>query len=339
MASNWDLRKLFGCLSALMVSLTVQPLLAQSTGRVPIRQAPAQTSVPQQSYAQSAYRTSYPSASYGNYHSGYATAPSAPSYTINQVRTLAGADSSRQAQQDAVSLVPWQDLNSEGTRKIQQVIEDPSIFRRLPVTTIACDPQFFTFSIRNPETIVNMWQVFGVTTMGLQRTGPYTYAGNDGAGTNCTAELIYGDATRHIYVGTGTYEGPVFRRKITGRCVAILTTNVTGGANQYDLTNQLDVFIKVDNLAADLIAKTLTPLVGRTADHNFRESLTFLQAFSQTATHDPTRVSYLSQKLNVDPKTRTQFEQVVAGIQPRQQKYLSEQSDLRHAQSHSQTTR
>lgn len=174
--------------------------------------------------------------------------------------------------------------------------------------------------------------------MGLDRTGPYTFAGNDGAGTSCTAELIYGDATRHIYVGTGTYEGPVFRRKITGRCVAILKTDASGGVNQYDLTNQLDVFIKVDNLAADLIAKTLNPLVGRTADHNFRESLTFLQAFSQTATHDPSRVNYLAQKLSVDPTTRTQFEQVISGIQPRQQQYarsISEASPMRTAMDNS----
>jgi len=266
---------------------------------------------------------------------GYAENDSSPTaYANTTVKVISPADTSRSAQQDALNLIPWQDLNAEGRRKIKEVVDRPSMFRRLPASQISCDPQFFTFSIRNPETIVNMWQVFGVTTMGLQRTGPYMFAGNDGAGTDCTAELVFGDNSRHIYVGTGSYEGPVFRRKITGKCVAILRTDTSNGANQFDLTNQLDIFIKIDNLAADLVAKTLHPLVGRTADHNFHESLLFLQAFSETAEKDPNRVAYLSQRLeSVEPTTRNQFQQVVNSIGPRQNQYLMQQDAIRQTQA------
>jgi hypothetical protein len=158
--------------------------------------------------------------------------------------------------------------------------------------------------------------------MGLQRTGPYSFAGDDGAGTDCTAELIYGDHEKHIYLGSGSYEGPVFRRKVTGRCVAILKTDTAAGAQQYALTNQLDIFLRVDNLAADMIARTLQPMVGKTADHNFNESLLFLQAFSETAANDPQRVANLVQQLKqVEPETKTQFKQVVATVPERQRQY------------------
>jgi len=250
-----------------------------------------------------------------------------PAYMNASVEIVAAANTSRQAQQEALALIPWQDLNQEGRRKIKEVVDHPSIYRRLPVSRIQCDPNLYQFSIRNPETIIGLWQVFGVTTMGLQRTGPYTYIGDDGAGTDCTAELVYGDNTRHIYVGTGTYEGPVFRRKLTGRCVAILKTDTAMGNGQHALTNQLDIFLRVDNLAADLVARTLQPLVGRTADHNFNESLLFLQAFSETAARDPQRVTYLTQQLQqVEPATRQQFQQVVQSVQLRQQELISKQN-------------
>ena len=247
-----------------------------------------------------------------------------PNYISPTVEVLSPASTQRQTQQEALALIPWNELNSEGRRKIKDVVDNPSIYRRLPVSRIQCDPQFYQFSIRNPETIVGLWQAFGVTTMGLQRTGPYTFAGDDGAGTDCTAELVYGDNEKHIYVGTGTYQGPVFRRKVTGHCVVILKTDTTAGAQQYALTNQMDIFLRVDNLAADMIARTLQPMVGRTADHNFNESLLFLQAFSETAAHDPQRVEQLVQQLSqVEPETRHQFKQVVTTVPQRQQQYRS----------------
>jgi hypothetical protein len=243
-----------------------------------------------------------------------------PAYVSTQVEILTPASTSRQTQQEALALIPWQDLNQDGRRKIKEVVDNPSLYRRLPVSRIQCDPTFYQFSIRNPETIVGLWQAFGVTSMGLQRTGPYTFVGDDGAGTDCTAELVYGDHEKHIFVGTGSYEGPVFRRKVSGRCVAILKTDTKPGTQQYALTNQLDIFLRVDNLAADMIARTLQPMVGRTADHNFQESLLFLQAFSETAAHDPQRVENLVQQLKqVEPTTRHHFKQVVATVPVRQQ--------------------
>ncbi|MDP1560470.1 MAG: hypothetical protein Q8M16_03645 [Pirellulaceae bacterium] len=248
-----------------------------------------------------------------------------PSYISPSVEVLAPASTNRQTQQEALALIPWNDLNADGRKKIKDIVDNPSIYRRLPVSRIHCDPQFYQFSIRNPDTIVGLWQAFGVTSMGLQRTGPYVFTGDDGAGTDCTAELVYGDQEKHIFVGSGTYEGPVFRRKVTGRCVAILKTDTAAGDQQYALTNQLDIFLRVDNLAADMIARTLQPMVGRTADHNFTESLLFLQAFSETAANDPQRVSHLVQQLKqIEPDTKSQFKQVVATVPERQRQYQSQ---------------
>lgn len=253
----------------------------------------------------------------GPYSSVKTTNPKAAS-----VRTIRPANTSWSAQREVTSQIPWAKLNQNAKVKIQGVTQSPSIYRRLPVNQIECDPQFFTFALRNPDTVVNMWKVFGVSEMTLQKSAPYKFAGQDGSGTTCTAELVYGDSNIHIYYGTGVYQGPVFKRRITGRCVAVVRTKYKKGNNQYVLENKMDVFLKVDNVAADLVARSLQPMVGKSTDHNFRESLAFLQAFSSTAVTEPHRTSYLIHKMpSVGNETKSQFHKIVATIPQRQIQY------------------
>jgi hypothetical protein len=71
------------------------------------------------------------------------------------------------------------------------------------------------------------------------------------------------------------------------------------------------VFVKIDNATAGLIAKTIQPLIGPTADHNFVESLRFVQRLNETTSKNGPGVQRLGKKLNIDPQIRQQFNEVV----------------------------
>src|SRR5688572_24071151 len=49
------------------------------------------------------------------------------------------ADTSARAREEAVRLLPLNELTAESRRKILAVCENPSIFRRLPQKTVDCD--------------------------------------------------------------------------------------------------------------------------------------------------------------------------------------------------------
>jgi len=279
------------------------------------------TSPSQSSYSHQSYSQPISPANKSGYRSPYSSVKTSNPKTAS-VRTIQPASTSWSAQREVNAQIPWAKLNQNAKAKIQGVTQSPSIYRRLPVNQIECDPQFFTFALRNPDTVVNMWKVFGVSEMTLQKNAPYKFSGQDGSGTTCTAELVYGDSNIHIYYGTGVYQGPVFKRRITGRCVAVVRTSYIKGKNQYVLQNKMDVFLKVDNLAADLVARSLQPMVGKSTDHNFRESLAFLQAFSSTAVTEPHRTSYLIHKMpSVGNDAKSQFHKIVATIPQRQIQY------------------
>lgn len=226
------------------------------------------------------------------------------------------ADSSQQAQQDALRAMPLNKLNEEAQRKVMSVLERPSIYRRLPTKSIDCDPEMFVYMIRNPEVVVNIWELMGISQMVAERVGPYAWKGNDGQGTQSQIELVYGTDEMHLLYGEGYYEGPLLKRKVAGRCVLLLQSAYGMGAGARALvTNRLDVFLAIDNVGAELIAKTLQPLVGSTADTNFTESAKFLSKLSQTAENNPDGMPRLAAKLNrCDASVRDGFATVASSV-------------------------
>ena len=225
---------------------------------------------------------------------------------------LTSGSSSKQLRKQTVKSIPYNQLNQATKDKIGDILAKPSIYRRLPITAINADPDYFRFLVRYPEVIVNIWQLMGVTQMATERTGPFTVATNDGAGTISSLELVYGTDNMHIFYGTGTYEGSVLKRKLTGKCVLVLRSeNRVGADGKPTATSQLDVFLKVENATAGLIAKTISPLVGSTADHNFVESLRFVERLNQTTEKNGPGVQQMGTRLKIDQTVKQKFNKVV----------------------------
>ncbi len=224
--------------------------------------------------------------------------------------------SSRETQADATRRLPMQQLNRETQALVGDVIDKPSFFRRMPTQNIDCDPQMFQHLVRYPEVLVNIWDVMGITKVQVTRTGPYTFTADDGVGTTCKCDLVFGNEKVHIYYGTGAYKGNMAPRQITGRCVCVLySSTAMSAANRPTINGSMDVFLKLDNFGADLLTRTLSPLVGKTADYNFVESAKFLAQISQVCEHNPTGAQILASKLTkVQPQIRDEFARIALRI-------------------------
>ena len=230
------------------------------------------------------------------------------------------ADTSPQSREEAVRSLPIEELTAETRRKLMAVIERPSIYRRLPQKSIDCDPALFLFLIRNPEVVVNIWEQLGMSSnMSAQRQGPYLWKGNDGSGTTCDVELVYGTDDLHVMYCDGFYEGSLLKSKHTGRCVLILKSGYGQSEDRrWYIGNRLDVFVQIDNVGTDMLARTLAPWIGKQADHNFSESCKFATKLSQTAETNLPGVQRLADKLTkVEPPVREQFIRLTAAVQQR----------------------
>ncbi|PQO25318.1 hypothetical protein C5Y96_25810 [Blastopirellula marina] len=226
---------------------------------------------------------------------------------------------SREDKQDAMRLIPFTQMRPQDQNRVSQVVKDPSIFRRLPVQVIDCDPEIYAFLVSYPEVVVNIWELMGITNVQVRRMGPTSFHANDGAGTVSNVDIVYADGETNIFFAEGYYEGPLAPGKILANCVLVLQSGYTkAGQGQSYVSNRLDVFVKFESRGADLLARTLHPLIGKTADYNFAETSSFIGKISKNAEDNVTGMHNLVSRLQkIDPTVRKQFGDVVTRVYQR----------------------
>lgn len=221
----------------------------------------------------------------------------------------------------AASRIPLKQMPPAVAQKVASVVNNASLYRQLPVTTIKSDPDMYLFLLRYPETIISTWRLMGISEMTARRTAPYSLQASDGAGTTTRADLVYGRPDLNIYYAEGEYEGPMLFRKVTGKCVIMIESSYARGPDgKVRVTSRMNFFMKIDNLAASLIAKTVHPLVGTTADHNFVETLKFAEKLSETSGSNGPGVQRMGDRLpGLSPDVRRRFREMAGVVWQRSQ--------------------
>ena len=219
------------------------------------------------------------------------------------------ANTSRAARESAQRSIPYDKMDVGARAKVDWVLARTSVFRRLPVRVIPCDPDLYVFLIQHPDVVANVWRVLGVSRMIMQQTGADTFRVNDGAGTQGTVEFLFRSQDTQVVYVDGSYSGPPLPKAIEGRCLLILRSGYVEESNGRSyITTRLDAFVSVEPGAVELMTRTLQPLMGKTADANFHQTIGFLASLSRTAEVNSPGVQRLANKLvHVRPEIRQQF--------------------------------
>lgn len=217
----------------------------------------------------------------------------------------AGADS----RADVLAAIPMARLTPAARQRITNVTSHPTLYRHLTQQTIQCDPDLLLCVVRHPEVLVGIWELMEITQVKTKRIGPYQLQAVDGSGTHCTVDLVYGDASTHVYVADGYYDGKLAPGTVHGKGVFVLRTRYRSDASGNPVVEgTLDCFVQVDSVAADLVVRTFGPLIGRTADNNFAETARFLDQLGLSAQSNPAGLEDLAMRLpQVSETTRAQF--------------------------------
>ncbi|MCC7476413.1 MAG: hypothetical protein IT425_13545 [Pirellulales bacterium] len=224
------------------------------------------------------------------------------------------ATSSRAARAEAVRRIPWQQMSPSARQTTQQILNNASIFRRLPRRVIDCEPELFTFLMQHPEVVIDVWRIMGITQVSLEKRGNGAYLGTDGAGTNGTVQFLFsnwGPNANNVAVvqAAGAYTGPPFVVPLKAKSIMVARSHALRETNgRYYITVEIDSFVEVEQLGVEIIAKTVQPWINKTADLNTIETLTFVSNFSRTAEKNPQGMQRLASRLGgVDETTRKQL--------------------------------
>jgi hypothetical protein len=223
-----------------------------------------------------------------------------------------GPKTNAQAKAQAIQSIPRKLLDPQALAKVDGVLADTAMYRRLPIRVMPCDPDMYLFLVRQPDVVVNIWDVLKMSNLAMEQTGPTSFDMVDNAGTEGTVEFLYQSADTHIIFSEGRYRGPLIKKPITGRSIVVLKTGyVREPDGRYFITSRLDAFVQVDHEGLELLTKTIHPLVGKVADVNFTQTVAFVGSLSKTAEVDPDGVRRLASQLDkVMPNVAREFAQV-----------------------------
>lgn len=248
----------------------------------------------------------------------------------------ASGTSDESAQKDARQQLPVDKLTADARRKVDAVLSSVTLFRRLPVQVIRCDPDLYQFMTTRPDVTVNIWQVLDLSNIRLTRTGEATFRADDAAGTQSDVQFLHVSPDTLLVYAVGTYQGPLFVSPIRGGALLLLKTGyIRERDGQCYVTTRLDAFFRVDSVAADLLTRTLQPLVNDTADKNFQQAAQFMHNLSRAAERDPDYMDRLSRKLtSVSDADRKRFAELTlqaaeraAEVRVRKASHMSEVGD------------
>ena len=153
------------------------------------------------------------------------------------------ASTSDAARHDAIRSIPLAKLAAEDRAKVESVLATVSIFRRLPVKVVDCDPDLYLFLVRHPDVVVNIWDLMKLSQLQLRQIDENLFQIAEPAGTVAQFSYVYRSHDTHVLYGEGKYEGPLLARSVKGRGVLVLKCGYIRQPNgRYYVTSRLDCF-------------------------------------------------------------------------------------------------
>jgi hypothetical protein len=235
---------------------------------------------------------------------------SAAAASAGRAGESSSATTSSKARIEAIRGIPLQQIAPEYRRQVKHVLDDTSLYRRLPTMTVDCHPPMFTYVAKNPDVLVQIWRQLGISNVDLVRVGDDTFRLTDSVGTVGRLVIVEQNCdqnaqNRLVLYAEGAFEGKPFKRPVRAQCVLLLRSGSVEETNgRHYVATRLDTFLRIDRASVELFAKAVHPLVGRMADRNFSDTINFISNMSQAAETRPLTIERLANRLTQVSETQ-----------------------------------
>jgi hypothetical protein len=245
-----------------------------------------------------------------------------------------GATSGRAARQEAIQAMPLDQLAADDRAAVQKVLDDTTLYRKLPEQVVRCDAALFEMLINHPDVTASLWQELDVSRLSVERAGPDSFNGDDAHGTKGRLQFLHRSRESYLVYCEGAYEGSLLKRKVTGQCVVLMRVKYVQEDDGQYVTAQLDTFMRMEQVGVELVARTFQPLVGRVFDANFLEALKFASSLSRAAEVNPASTQALADRLaQVSEGDRQRLRGVLTDIGERGAVAAADQPGTREARA------
>ena len=173
-------------------------------------------------------------------------------------------------------------------RKVAAVLDDVSIYRKLPEVLCQTHPRTLEFFLDHPDVAVALWRAMGVSQMTLSDAGGGAYAADGGDGSRGRVETALSRQGERVVYCTGQFVNPVAKKPITADCVIHFRNRYERGRGGGTFSrHSATMFVRLPSKAVEATARVISPVSNRIADRNFEEVSLFVRMMSEAMRHKP----------------------------------------------------
>lgn len=233
--------------------------------------------------------------------------------TLGVLTTKSGSSTSLVRKQ-AIQDLPLAELNDEGKAKVNGVLNNLAMFRRLPTLTFEVDPDVYNYFLRHPDVAVATWRAMEISKFQLNEVAPDHFDADAGDGSVGHIQILRQTPTETLIHCDGAFKSPLLPRPIVARAVMRLQTTFAKEVDGRLIgTHSGDVFVEFPSQAVETIAKVISPVSHSIADRNFKQITLFAHLMTQAMAKHPGWIELIGNKLDgVTPQKRLQFLEIAA---------------------------
>ncbi|MBS0205704.1 MAG: hypothetical protein JSS49_22610 [Planctomycetes bacterium] len=230
------------------------------------------------------------------------------------VVTAKTGNSSSAVRKLAIHDLPLAELSAEATAKINGVLSNVAMFRRLPTLTFEVDPEIYAYFLRNPDVAVSTWRAMEISKFQLKEVEPNQFDADAGDGSVGHIQILRQTPSETLIHCDGAFKSPLLSRPILARAVIRLQTSFSKEADGRIVgTHSGDVFVEFPSQAIETVAKVISPVSHSIADRNFKQITLYVHMMTQAMARHPGWIEQIGNKLDgVTPQERQQFMEVSA---------------------------
>ncbi|MCX7423193.1 MAG: hypothetical protein NT013_27160 [Planctomycetia bacterium] len=244
-----------------------------------------------------------------------------------KIEVVSTGNSSAAARKKAIADIPVEKVTADLRPKVEEVLKNVSLFRRMPTLSFASDPDVYHFFITHPDVAVSIWRVMEISTFEMWQVGALSYEADSHDGSLGVIEVLHSAPERHLVLCEGSFKSPILPKPIKARALLHLQpTFRKGDDGQTVVSHTIDMFVSFPSQPVDITAKLISPVSHAMADRNFREVSTWCAMMSMAMCQQPGWVEQLAQKMEgVLDVRRTQLLRLAAQTFVENRKRLSDE--------------
>ncbi|MBR5710607.1 MAG: hypothetical protein IKX40_07600 [Thermoguttaceae bacterium] len=235
---------------------------------------------------------------------------STQSNSFKAPQALTDAASDRGTRQYVSSeLQALQGLSQDDALRLQSVLMNVTVFRRLPVYQVESDKSMVMFMVNHPDAVVNIWEKMGISQITVRERGDGLYEVSDIAGTSGWMKRLWVGENAILYYLEGSYTGSLLKNDIRGKALVLARFSASKNSEGAEiLTCYVDTFLSLEQKSVDLGVRLLFPMLGKVADNNLEQTLAFVRWYSDGCKSSPALLSSYAMELkNIRLETRQEL--------------------------------